>query len=665
MRYQLMALLWLISVAAGATPSDAVNCLTSKDEVTLGNSQLQLSWKTSAKSLTYKALDNFLNQTHTDLNGELFELQSADGATIRASELQLVAPPVCTATQGSPEASRRSMQLAAKVVSATFSTQDQRLRVVWTARLTPHSAYVRQSLNFTATQDLSLPKITLISMALPQAMVSGTTDGAPIVTADSFFAFEHPMAHAMVTGGQATMTLRRKLPLRAGVPVEYASIVGVTVPGQMRRGFNEYLEAERAHPFRTFLHYNSWYDIGYFSRYTEAEALNVVTRYGQELVSHRGVVLDSFLFDDGWDDTQRLWTFNAAFPDGFKNIAKATARIGAAPGLWLSPWGGYGPPRQERLKSAQNSGFEVDDQGIALSGPRYYAYFSQAMHDLLSQASINQFKVDGIGSPDKVTPGSAFDSDFAAAITLIDDLRLEKPDLYINLTTGTWPSPFWLRTADSIWRGGEDHEFAGSGTDRQRWITYRDADTYGGIVRQCPLFPLNSLMLHGIIYASHAKGLNTDPQGDFDTEVWSYFASGTGLQELYVSPELMTPKNWDLLAKAANWARARAPILKDSHWLGGDPARDNVYGWASWNPTGAVLALRNPSTRRQTFSLHLDEALELPKSASRRFKIHSVTGATPAAMLNANQVMDVTLAPHGLIVWDLEPQIPQRVTTTR
>jgi len=82
-----------------------------------------------------------------------------------------------------------------------------------------------------------------------------------------------------------------------------------------------------------------------------------------------------------------------------------------------------------------------------------------------------------------------------SAAALIADLRAEKPDLYVNLTTGTYPSPFFLRHAVSIWRGGEDHDFAGVGSDRQRWITYRDADTYAGIVKKGPLFPLNALML--------------------------------------------------------------------------------------------------------------------------------------------------------------------------
>ena len=173
-----------------------------------------------------------------------------------------------------------------------------------------------------------------------------------------------------------------------------------------------------------------------------------------------------------------------------------------------------------------------------------------------------------------------------------------KPDLYINLTTGTYPSPFWLRYADSIWRGGEDHDFLGVGPRREQWITYRDADTYEHVVLSGPLFPLNSLMLHGIIYARHAKNLDTDPQSDFKNEVRDYFGNGTQLQEMYVTPSLLSNADWDNLAEAAKWSRDNADVLVDTHWIGGDPAQLEVYGWASWNPRKAILVLRNPSDKR-------------------------------------------------------------------
>jgi len=542
------------------------------------------------------------------------------------------------------------------VVSARLRDAATGLRATWRATLRDGADYVREELRLESDADVDLAQVALLELELDKAWTAGTTTGSVVVADDRFFGFEHPMAETRIAGTHALQFVRRVLPLRAHVPADYSAVLGAAPAGQLRRGFMAYLESERATPFRTFLHYNSWYDIGYFTPYTEQEAVDVIDKYGRKLVHDRGVTMDSFLFDDGWDDHRHLWQFNEHFPHGFAPVRAAAERVGAEPGVWLSPWGGYGPPRDERLKTAKAAGLEVDDQGLALSGPKYYALFHDATLRLLKDYGINQFKLDGTGSPDKVTPGSAFDSDFAAAIALIGDLRAVKPDLFVNLTTGTWPSPFWLRTADSIWRGGEDHEFAGVGSNRQRWITYRDADTYGGIVRLGPLYPLNSLMLHGIVYARQARGLDADPYGDFASEVRSYFASGTGLQEMYVSPDLLTEHNWDDLAAAAKWARANAATLRDSHWIGGDPARGQVYGWAAWRPGHAIVTLRNPSDKPQDFALDVGAALELPPEAGRAWTATPAydKAAAPRALV-AGQPAAVALAPFQVLVWELAP----------
>ncbi|HEY8266085.1 MAG TPA: enterotoxin [Steroidobacteraceae bacterium] len=639
------------------TAPGAADCQVGADSAELGNGALRFVVATEGGALKPRTLVNRFDGSTRALDGELFQVQLRGSKTpILASSFRLASQPACAPITASPGASRAAERRPGQQLQARLVDAASGLDVQWNARLRDDGNYVREEFRFQAPNDVDLERLTLIDLGLAGASVIGTADGSPIVDADYFFAFEHPMASAQVIGGRATAMLRRALPLRAGVAADYSAVLGVAPRGQLRRGFAAYLENERAHPFRTFLHYNSWYDIGYFTPYSQDDALRVIAAYGQQLVRDRGVTLDSFLFDDGWDDTSKLWQFHAGFPDGFTPLKGAAAKFGAAPGVWLSPWGGYGPPRAARLKTASAGGFEVDNQGLALSGPRYYALFHDVALKLLRDYGINQFKLDGTGSPDKVTPGSAFDSDFAAAIALIGDLRAVKPDLFINLTTGTWPSPSWLRTADSIWRGGEDHSFAGTGSDRQRWITYRDADTYGGIVRQGPLFPLNSLMLHGIIYARHARGLDSDPHDDFADEVHSYFASGTGLQEMYISPDLLSPDNWDTLATAAKWARARAVVLRDSHWIGGDPARGEVYGWASWTPQRAVIGLRNPGSQAQTLHMDLEKSLELPGNAARSWKATPAFGDSPGRTLGAGTVVDVELKPYEVLVWDLVPE---------
>jgi hypothetical protein len=277
-------------------------------------------------------------------------------------------------------------------------------------------------------------------------------------------------------------------------------------------------------------------------------------------------------------------------------------------GIWLSPWGGYEEAKQQRLDSGHKNGFETNAGGFALSGPKYYSRFREVSLNFIQKDGINQFKIDGTGNVDSVFSGSGFDSDFAAAIRLIEDWRAEKPDLFVNLTTGTYPSPFWLCYADSIWRGGDDHSFAGVGSWREKWITYRDAQTYKNVVQAGPLFPLNSLMLHGLIYARQAEHLDNDPGSDFQNEVHSYFGSGTQLQELYISHSLLSKNDWDMLAKAATWSRRNTEVLRDTHWVGGDPAKLNIYSWAAWSPAKTILTLRNPSDKSQSISIDVGQA---------------------------------------------------------
>lgn len=495
------------------------------------------------------------------------------------------------------------------------------IQVHWRGVTRNDALYVRQELELRALdREVDLREVRMFDFPLlPDAYVAGRVDGSPIVSGTIFAAVEHPLSQSEAIYDRASAWLPRRVALRPQAPLAVSGVVGVTRPGQLRRDFLAYVESERARPYSPFLHYNSWYDIGYFTRYDQAECLDRIHAFGQALHVQRGVTLKSFLFDDGWDDPNRLWQFNSGFPDGFAPLNAAARQYGAAPGAWLSPWGGYGKPREQRLASARASGYEIDEDGLALSGPKYDRLFVDVVERFIRSGGVNQFKIDGTGSAAQVFPGSAFGSDFEAAIALISGMRRLEPEIYVNLTTGTYPSPFWLRYCDSIWRGGEDHDFAGVGTHRQKWITYRDADTYAGIVVQGALYPLNSLMLHGLIYAQHAKHLNDDPHGDFASEVHSYFATGTQLQEMYCTPQLLSRANWDQIARWARWSAANADVLRDTHWIGGNPERLDVYGWAAWSGRKGIITLRNPSSRRQEYPLDVGAALELPDGAPRRY----------------------------------------------
>ena len=642
-----------------AGPAAAVRTTVTPDAISISNAEISATWPLRDGRIGDGSWSSGTAGAAKSL-GVPFRVTLADGSEVRASDMTLTGAARTDAIGANAGSPRLADRFAGRQVSATFTSPKLPGPVTWRAILRSGSAYVRQSITIgPVTADLSIARTTLISLQAADARVVGTVQGSPVATPDGFFGVEHPMSTCRVDGDDVTCSLARTIPIRVGQSVEVSSVVGAADPPQLRRKFLTYLERERVHPYRPFLHYNSWYDLGYFTPYTEADALNVVHAFGQELVKLRGVVLSSFLFDDGWDSHKTLWKFNDGFPNGFTNVRFAAEMYGAEPGVWMSPFGGYGDPRTERLTYGKQEGFETNERGFALSGPVYYTRFRNTCLDMIRRFGINQFKFDGIGRATGVVAGSDFGSDFEAAIHLIrDELRAVKPDIFVNLTTGTWPSPFWLDYADSIWRGGEDHSFAGVGTKRQQWITYRDAQTFKNVVKAGPLFPLSSLMLHGLIYAQHAQNLDTDPGDDFGDEVRAYFGTGTELQEMYITPTLLSPENWDAIAESAKWARANADVLADTHWIGGDPARLDVYGHAAWTSRLGIVVLRNPSDKRATFDLDVTSAFELPVGAPTTFAARSPwrsDRSKPAVTLTSGKATTIALAPFEVLTLEATP----------
>ena|SRR5579883_802664 len=644
--------------ALGQAPGKA-DAVVNGDSYALSDDTVEAAWSLSNGHLASVSVTDKTHKTTLAIT-EPFALLLKDGTIYKAGDLKIDGDPRMVTLEPNPQASRYSDRLAGRQFNLPLVTNDGNLHLTWSVVLRDGSHYIRQFLTATAVaHDIPISRLQLIDIQLPDAHVIGSVKGSPIVAGNFFLGFEHPLSDSKAVRGRATAFIDRDLPLKAGQSVTYSSVIGIAQTGQLRRDFLSYIERERAHPYRTFLHYNSWYDLGFFNPYDEAGALDRINTFGRELHEKRGVTLDSFLFDDGWDNHASLWSFNQGFPNGFKSVREAANKYGAAPGIWMSPWGGYDAPKKERIQFGRQQGFEIVDNGFALSGPKYYARFRDVCMEMIRKYGVNQFKFDGTGNANIVFPGSAFDSDFAAAIHLIGELREVKPDIYINLTTGTYPSPFWLLYADSIWRGGEDDSIAGVGPYRERWITYRDADTYERIVKAGPLYPLNSLMLHGLIYAQHHKELSKDPGNDFRNEIRNYFGTGTQLQEMYITPSLLTPANWDDLAEAAKWSRSNADVLKDTHWIGGDPAWLEVYGWASWTPKKGILVLRNPSDKPQSIRLDIQEAFELPANAPQSYTAKSPWKddfGKPAIELRAQTPHEFQLAPFEVLTLDVTPR---------
>ena len=70
-------------------------------------------------------------------------------------------------------------------------------------------------------------------------------------------------------------------------------------------------------------------------------------------------------------------------------------------------------------------------------------------------------------------------------------------------------------------------------------------------------------------------------------------------------------------------ASGNADVLVDVHWIGGDPAKAEIYGWASWSKRKGILSLRNPSDQPAAIAIDISEAFELTSGAAQSYLLRS------------------------------------------
>ena len=450
-------------------------------------------------------------------------------------------------------------------------------------------------------------------------------------------------------------TWSRHTTLKAGQTWKVSAVVGLIAPGQARRSFLCYSERERAVPWRAFPIYNSWFELNinrnddpeYTTNFNEQQCLQVLDQWKTHLFDPYGVGIGSFVWDDGWDE-YGTWQFNPNFPNGFSALSDKAWTMNSQIGAWLGPVGGYGQSGNYRRSYWSSRG------GMQLSNEAYYKVFLDRTSYMLNTYHFNFFKFDGISAqfsavgPDAGTTG---EENAEAIIDIERRLRQVKPDLFINTTVGTWASPFWFQVTDAVWRQENDWYTAGDqGNTRERWITYRDRLVYQNFVQNSPLCPINTLMTHGFILSKFGNGVADMSQNyaDIVREMRCAFACGSGMVEVYADFSLMNTINsgklWGELAECIKWQQANADVLADIHWVGGNPwdgTKANVYGWASWNGKKATLALRNPSTSRQTFKTTLRKALDIPDYIHTTITLTKAFNQTSIPGLNTDEPIDI------------------------
>ncbi len=395
------------------------------------------------------------------------------------------------------------------------------------------------------------------------------------------------------------------------------AVAGVGQPGDpLELGFSDYLATIRR-PSRNFMQYNSWYDL----RGNELTAANLVAIYEgfqRNLLAPYGLQMDAFVPDDGWQERDSIWLPRAGlYPTGFAPLRDALQARGTRLGIWM-------PLNGTNLNAAWGAaqGYEKSNRGdfYCLVGPRYNAAIREATRRVITQGNLayckhdfNTLRCSAPGHGHLPDDRHGHEANLDAELELLAYERTLNPDIFLNITSSVWLSPWWLMHADSVWMCASDFGFDRTFpqlSPREWEMSYRDAHFYHVYHDERKLVPVSAMMTHGIIQGKlNRLGGPDETLREWADSVVLYYGRGVQLKELYVTPDLLTPPWWEVLGKATRWAVDNCRVLENETMVGGSPRRGEVYGYAHWQGDRGILCLRNPGFAEQTLDVPFDKTV--------------------------------------------------------
>jgi len=590
--------------------------------VTLGNRYLELRLQPKGDQFVATALVNHMAGRTVRLSEDDFALHfegqlawhAADFAFQRATR------------EAIPGGQRLRLDLAqrggASQVAVVYELRDQ-------------DAFLRRHLEFVPASPLPLRQVEVWSVGLKgrcESQETGPPDymrfnvwgvegkqgfGQPVLMEDTFWGLEFPAGYNRHDGGVVTLS-HRPGRVVTGRFVSKVAVVGVAPAGQAARQFRAYIDRGRNRPRQPEVQvdYNTWTTL---MSATEANSLELIHQFKQNLFEPYGVSFDSFTLDDGWDEKNSLWELRTSgFPHGFKPLLDRLHPMGTQLGLWLSPSSGYEHAawggKQGYLQNATFNWF------LCQSDPQYRREMCRVVPDLIRQNDLGFFKMDGFCAscdtnqhPQHLEGDYAREANVDAFIELITAMRQAKPNVYLDPTSGMWLSPWWLWYVDSVYcdtYDGTPPAVVPSPNGFDGATTSRDALLRRRLTRN-PGFDPAAIETLGVYLD---PTLATEPQTFFDNwqdNAMMVAGRGNRLLTFYMNPAQFPdpPRDWAFLAGMIQWARHHGGTLAHTEMVLGDPYRREPYGYAHFLGRRGILTLRNPFIQPRKARIKLDEAV--------------------------------------------------------
>ena len=442
----------------------------------------------------------------------------------------------------------------------------------------------------------------------------------------------------------------------------------------LRKAFFEYIgRISVKSDFRA--QYNTWYD-----KMMDVDADNTAAAFRKvesKLTSNGVQPLDGYVIDDGWNNYKAdFWSINQKkFPNGFLDLSSLAKSLGSSFGLWLGPRGGYifNSKFAKRIEKSGLGWYNAESDDICVCSKIYLNNLQDFLVQTTRENDIAYWKLDGFAlkpcsnsKHDHIT-GGEHDMYYITELwrrwirifnAVREARKAQGKELWINFTCYVNPSPWWLQYVNSVWlQNSGDIGFAKNYAQNEQSqadaeMTYRDSIYYDFIVTRGLQFPLGNIYNHEPIYGREAHLNYTDDE--FEKAFFWNACRGAALCELYISPSMMNDEKWRILARVLNWQRANHHILKNAMFLGGDPAQNNIYCYASWTEDGeGIIALRNPTHEATPLTLTLNKLMGCPEGLkdARRFNILCIGGSESSDLYKYNDKINLTLAPFEVRIF--------------
>ncbi|MFP5318486.1 MAG: hypothetical protein ACLGI2_09335 [Acidimicrobiia bacterium] len=430
--------------------------------------------------------------------------------------------------------------------------------------------------------------------------------GQPVLGPGWFAGVEHPGAEGLSLA--VDVALERAGPYR--LP---PAVAGRAEPGFELSALWDEVDRVRARPPGLIVLANNWYQLGYVGRMDESTVGEEVRGFEAVAATH-DLPLDFYCLDDPWDGQWEpatgLWGRLAPdrFPGGLDRLLGGLGEGVRGLGLWVSPWGGYFDRHDFRVAWGRDHGYETEAgppwDRLCPAGDAYGRHLAESMARHTA-AGVRYWKIDGVqfdcARTDHGHGGRTDQMDRFAA--LLDGVRAVGPGTVLTFTSGSNPSPWWLRHADFVWRGGLDDDAPESyeGGRHERFATYIDGCLDA---LRTTTVPVSSIVTFSVVEneARAYRDAGEDPVA-WARHCWLLAGRGTHHHDLYVAPGSLSEGEWAALAEALRWARANQAVLARSRMIGGRPQAGEPYGFLSEHGAEAVLCVRNPRAVPQAMAL--------------------------------------------------------------